>query len=176
MRIWHRLVVLLSSIITLALTALSFTMLAQGPQIATDFLIEKVEPYQYFLAGLAFLVLFILQAAVAFHMRKIQRTLVYKTAFGEVQIADTAVEDLAYREVKRLKGIKDAGVHVRTNKGGGLEIDVAATLLPDINIPQISQEIRTRVAEYVRETTGIPVDSVSARVVNISHEARPRVQ
>lgn len=176
MRIWHRLVVLLSSIIILALAVISLGMFVRGPQIVTEFLIERVEPYHLFLAALFFLLFFVLLAAVAFHMRKIQKTLVYKTAFGEVQIADTAVEDLAYREVKRVKGIKDAGVHVKTNKNGGLEIDVAATILPDINIPQVSQEVRTRIADYVRETTGIPVDSVSARVVNISHEARPRVQ
>jgi uncharacterized alkaline shock family protein YloU len=175
MRIWHRLVILLGSLVSLALAFLSFSFVGQGPYWFTTFLIERIRPLYYLLTFVLFLVLFILLIAAAFHSRRIQRTVIHETALGEVQIAFSAIEDLAYRAVKRLKGVREASVTVKA-ESDGLEILIDATIMPDINIPQISEEIRSKVADYIRETTGIPVSRVIAMVAKISNESRPRVE
>lgn len=101
--------------------------------------------------------------------------IIYDTALGQVRVANSAVEDLALRAVRRLKGIRDAEVTVEADDDG-MVIAIDVTVLPDMNLPQLSEEARQRVSEYIREIVGIPVNHVTINIARISNEARPRVE
>ena len=124
------------------------------------------------------LVLLIL-AAYLFWMglrrRRPEKTILCDTPLGEVRIAERAVESLALRASRRVKGVHDANISVRATIAG-LDIFVEATVGPDQSIPQITQEIRTRVAEYIRETVGVSVNTVAVFVTRIAPENRARVE
>jgi|CZCB01.1.fsa_nt_gi hypothetical protein len=175
MKIWHRLVVLLGSLIFLALAVFILFLVGQGPEKTFAFLQAQANPLHYLLVAIIFLVLFIAIAAAGTHSQKPQRMIIYDTALGQVRVANSAVEDLALRAVRRLKGIRDAEVTVEADDDG-MVIAIDVTVLPDMNLPQLSEEARQRVSEYIREIVGIPVNHVTINIARISNEARPRVE
>ena len=79
------------------------------------------------------------------------------------------MESLSLRATKRIKGVKDAHVGVRADSTG-LDVFIEVTVNPDISIPQISEEIRIKVDEYLQETVGIRVNTVKVLVTKVAGE------
>ncbi|HYH04673.1 MAG TPA: alkaline shock response membrane anchor protein AmaP [Bacillota bacterium] len=116
------------------------------------------------------LVLAFLSLGMAFQRRREEKTIIHQTQIGEIQIAVSAVESLALRATKRIKGVKDAHVGVRADSTG-LDVFIEVTVNPDLSIPQISEEIRVKADEYLQETVGIHVNSVKVLVTKVAGEA-----
>lgn len=111
-----------------------------------------------------------LSIAMALQRRREEKTIIHQTQIGEIQIAVSAVESLSMRATKRIKGVKDAHVGVRADSTG-LDVFIEVTVNPDLSIPQISEEIRVKVDEYLQETVGIHVNSVKVLVTKVAGEA-----
>jgi uncharacterized alkaline shock family protein YloU len=116
------------------------------------------------------LMLALMSFGMAFRRRREEKTIIHETQFGEIQIAVSAVESLAFRAAKRVKGVKDAHVGVRADSTG-LDVFIEVTVNPDLSIPQVSEEIRLKVDEYLQETIGIRVNSVKVLVTKVAGEA-----
>jgi uncharacterized alkaline shock family protein YloU len=116
------------------------------------------------------LILALMSLGMAFRRRHEEKTIIHQTQFGEIQIAVSAVESLALRATKRIKGVKDAHVGVRADSTG-LDVFIEVTVNPDLSIPQVSEEIRLRVDEYLQETIGIRMNSVKVLVTKVAGEA-----
>ncbi|MGE5528644.1 MAG: alkaline shock response membrane anchor protein AmaP [Patescibacteria group bacterium] len=112
---------------------------------------------------------------LALRRRRREKTILCDTPLGEVRIAERAVETLAGRATRKVKGVQDAFINVRATTAG-LDIFVETTVGPDQSIPQITQEIRTRVAEYIRSTVGVSVNTVAVLVNRVAAESRARVE
>jgi len=104
-----------------------------------------------------------------------EKTIQCETPLGEVLIAERAIESLALRAARKVKGVRDANINVRATTSG-LDITIMTTVVPDQNMPQLSQEIRTKVGEYIREIVGVSVNSVTVNVSRIAAENRARVE
>jgi uncharacterized alkaline shock family protein YloU len=126
-------------------------------------------------AGL-FLLSFTLIFGIALYRQPEEKVIVDKTPRGEVRIAVSAVENLVMRAVQKIKGVREAQARVSADVATGMNILIAVTALPDISIPQLLEEIRAKVEEYVTETTGIRPSSVKADVKRIAVDARSRVE
>ena len=113
---------------------------------------------------------------MAFHPQRVEKTLVNQTEHGEIQITVTAMENLAWRAVKKINGVKDAHVRVRADRSGEVAVFIEITANPDINIPQVLSEIRTQVEDYLYETTGIKVSQIKVLVPKVANEPKTRVQ
>lgn len=178
MNVWDRLVSLLSSIF-LAAVAIVFFLLALGQ---AGMVLERISQLtssteRLWALGVSIvsLLLFVLSVRMAIRRRREEKTVINQTQFGEIRITVSAVESLALRAVKRIRGVKDAHVGVRADLTG-LEIYIEITVFPDLNIPQISEEIRVKVDEYILETVGIRVNSVKVLVTKVAGETRTRVE
>jgi uncharacterized alkaline shock family protein YloU len=123
-----------------------------------------------FTVAVVMLILALMSLAMAFQRRREEKTVVHQTPFGEIQIAVSAVESLAFRATKRIKGVKDAHVGVRADSTG-LEVFIEVTVNPDLSIPQISEEIRSKADEYLQETIGVRVNAVKVLVTKVAGEA-----
>lgn len=121
------------------------------------------------------LLLAVLAIRMALRMKREEKTIIHQTQFGEIRIAVSAVESLSLRACKHIKGVKDAHVGVRADLTG-LDVFIEVTVNPDLSIPQISEEIKTKVDEYIFETVGIRVNSVKVLVTKIAAEVRARVE
>ena len=177
MKVWQRLVSLLAAII-LSVVGVVFFLLAIGQaNLILDFLSQLTPKQRLWVLGIAIasILLAVLSFMMALRRRREEKTIINQTQFGEIRIAVSAIESLALRATKRIKGVKDAHVGVRADLTG-LDIFIEVTVSPDLSIPQVSEEIRAKVDEYVFETVGIRVNSVKVLVAKVAGESRTRVE
>lgn len=177
MKVGERLVSLLAGII-LTVVGIVFFLLTLGQ---ADIILENLKTlstqerwWALGVSGIS-LLLAILAIRMALRMKREEKTIIHQTQFGEIRIAVSAVESLSLRACKRIKGVKDAHVGVRADLTG-LDIFIEVTVIPDLSVPQISEEIKTKVDDYLFETVGIRVNSVKVLVTKIAAEVRARVE
>jgi uncharacterized alkaline shock family protein YloU len=179
MKVGERLVSLLAGII-LTVVGLILLMLILGlgqAGLILDSLKDLGPQERWWALGVAVisLLLAVLAIRMALRMKREEKTIIHQTQFGEIRIAVSAVESLSLRACKHIKGVKDAHVGVRADLTG-LDVFIEVTVNPDLSIPQISEEIKTKVDEYIFETVGIRVNSVKVLVTKIAAEVRARVE
>jgi len=178
MRVGERLIDLLSGLI-LGVVGVVFLMIAIGQAglIAERLMnLSDRERLWALLVATVALVMTLFLLALAFQRRHEEKTVIHQTQFGEIRIAVSAVENLALRAAKRIKGVKDAHVGVRADSTG-LDVFIEITVHPDISIPQVSEEIRIQVDQYIYETVGIRVNSVKVLVAKVAGEtSKTRVE
>lgn len=177
MKVWERLVSLLAGII-LGVAGLLFLLIAGGQAgMIRDQLSNIPVTARWWALGVALVALTLTYFLfrMALRIRREEKTVINQTQFGEIRITVSAVESLALRATRRIKGVKDAHIGVRADLTG-LDIFIEVTVNPDLSVPQISEEIRTKVDEYIYETTGIRVNSVKVLVTKVAGEIRTRVE
>lgn len=97
------------------------------------------------------------------------------TNIGEIRISLNSIESIALATSRRLNGIRDTKVDVR-KVDDSVSIIVRAVILPDINIPVLSEEIQVKVKKSVEESSGIKVNDVRVLVENIHTGYKARVE
>lgn len=95
-----------------------------------------------------------------------------ESALGQVNVSLQAIESLVGKIVSQFNGVREVKPNIiPVQQGIGIKIRVAVT--PDVNLPQLSEEIQNRVKSRVLEVTGITVNTIKIMVENISvHKAR----
>jgi uncharacterized alkaline shock family protein YloU len=171
MKVGDRFLSLLNGIVLFVLGIILVSVIWHADLIA-DKLIAFTDHQRFwtFTVAIVTLILALMSLGMAFQRRREEKTIIHQTQFGEIQIAVSAVESLAFRATKRIKGVKDAHVGVRADTTG-LDIFIEVTVNPDLSIPQISEEIRLKVDEYLQETIGIRINSVKVLVTKVAGEA-----
>jgi len=92
-----------------------------------------------------------------------------KTELGEVRVSLRVVEDLVQGLLGELEDVDDVHVQVRENPDhSGILISVSVQVQPGRNIPQISDEIRRQVQEYIGQEIGIRVADVGVEIRGVS--------
>ena len=179
MKVWERLISLLAGII-LIVVAVFLCMLGFGQAKALLEVLGRLNENPLNLwsieVSIIALILGILQIGMALRMRREEKTVIYQTQFGEIRITVSAIENLALRACKKVKGVRDAHVGVRADKLTGLDVYIEVTISPDMAIPQVKAEIETKVSDYVYETVGMRVNSVKVLITKIAAETRTRVE
>lgn len=102
------------------------------------------------------------------------RTILVKSAsLGEIKITAKAVENLVQKTARELAGIKD--VKARLNAGNdNVDIYLNVSIMPDIPVPQLSEDLQIVVKERIQEITGVAVTSVKVNVENLTNESKQR--
>lgn len=85
---------------------------------------------------------------------------------GEVRITLNSIENIALATSRKLSGIRDSKAYV-TKSGEGVNITVKAIVLPDINVPLLSEDLQLKVKNSVEDSTGVRVDGVRVMVESI---------
>lgn len=102
------------------------------------------------------------------------KAVVHELKLGQVHITLPAIEGLVKKSVHHIDGIKEAKSRIIPTPAG-IDIILTVIVTPDINIPQISEQIQQNVRDYILEVTGITTQNVKVMVENISTN-RPRVE
>ncbi len=177
MRISYRVVTIFGSLVMLLIAVVFFGLLLGEDFLrVTSLLTDSEETKIAKLVGfLFFFLLFLLLWMAGIHTKKLLPTIIHETELGEIRIATSAVQALALRAVKRINGVKEAEVDVLAETEG-LKFQVEIVSNPDLNIPQLIQEIREQLGSYIRETIGVPVSKTEVTVVRVTAEPRSRVE
>lgn len=85
---------------------------------------------------------------------------------GKISIAISALEELAAKFVKQTGAIKGVGIKV-IPAGDGVEISVKISILPDVSIPQITQDLQAGLINYIETYSGIKVTKAKVMVSSI---------
>jgi uncharacterized alkaline shock family protein YloU len=103
------------------------------------------------------------------------KAIVRSTSLGQVRVSLRAVEQVVFRGVNQIRGVRDIEVRVRPT-AAGVDVWVAIAVAPDLVIPDLAHDVQQRVERSVQETVGVPVGAVVAEVRAVTGESRVRVE
>lgn len=90
-------------------------------------------------------------------------------AEGDVAIALRAIEQLASRTARQVRGVDELRAAVRP-EGERVAIRLKVVVKPDVAIPAMVEQLQESVREYVEHTSGLRVSSVRVHVSGIAGE------
>lgn len=97
------------------------------------------------------------------------------TNIGEIKISLNSIENIALAASRKLAGIKDSKADVFRQEDG-VSITIRLVVLPEINIPGLSEDIQVKVKASVEECSGIKVNDVKVVIENIYTGYKSRVE
>jgi uncharacterized alkaline shock family protein YloU len=92
------------------------------------------------------------------------------TDFGEIKISLDSIESIALTVTSKMNGVRDTRAVIKKIEDT-VAVVIRLIVLPEINIPSLSQQIQEAVKESVEENSGIKVNSVEVFVENIAQGA-----
>ena len=130
--------------------------------------VEYRESVVVILAILA--VLFIISMRIAIRGTsnvKEREPIVKSAAGGEIEISLNTFENIAISTLKKISDARDYSAKVKKiNENVAVVINMS--VVQDINIPELSQNVQTQVIEAIESTTGVKVLNVKIRIENVS--------
>ncbi|SFP91247.1 alkaline shock response membrane anchor protein AmaP [Caldicoprobacter faecalis] len=102
-------------------------------------------------------------------------TLIKNTELGMIRVSINTLDTLVQKAVRGFGEVKDVRSLV-VAEPDGVRVRLNMQLMPDVNIPEISQAIQKKVKEYVESTAGIIVKEVYVYIDNLAALQRSRVE
>ena len=121
------------------------------------------------LIGLVILLISIRTLWLAFKREKKVDSVTKELELGEVKISLDAIETMVKQVAEQTKGVKDIQTKIRA-KEDGVIIYFKGKVLPDVIIPELSEELQSDIKEHVETVSGIVVKEVKMLIENISNE------
>jgi len=129
------------------------------------------------LLGLTGVVVFIVSLTLflgSFRTKPVKVTAIHETSLGQIKITLPALEHLVVKAARSIQGIRDVKPLLKT-MADGLSVQLKVQVLPDIGIPNITEEMQKTVKEYLLKTAGITVHEIKIVVNKITWETKSRV-
>lgn len=95
-----------------------------------------------------------------------KRYIVYARDLGAVRVSTDCIEGLIMESAREMAGIKDAAVRIVDVEHPKVRLDIQ--ILPDYNIPQLTEELQEKVKQYVEDTVGVAIQEVEIVVAAIA--------
>ncbi|MCR4427106.1 MAG: alkaline shock response membrane anchor protein AmaP [Firmicutes bacterium] len=179
MRLIDRIVLVLSVVITAVLAA-GVLVSTAGNQFPSDFALRAYDVatrnrIPTALGGVLVVLVMLYVLVLALRPEREPKSIVSATALGDVRISMTAVETLARKVAKHVRGIRDVEA-IADGASDGLAIVMKLQVYPDVSIPQVCEELERELAEFIRFAVGVPVKAVHTVVKSVAHDqSKPRV-
>ncbi|MDP4092055.1 MAG: alkaline shock response membrane anchor protein AmaP [Bacillota bacterium] len=119
-----------------------------------------------FVVEVIFLGISIIFLFSGFKSNKDKKSVKKHTNIGEIRISLNSIENIALAASRRLSGIRESKAYV-TKHEDNVSIVIKTVVLPDVNIPALSEDMQSKVKKSVEDTSGVPVSNVSVIVENI---------
>ena len=130
------------------------------------------------LLGLVGTVVFIAALTLFFgsvRTKPVRTAVIHETSLGLVNITIPALEHLVVKAARSVQGIREVKPLLKRTEGG-LAVQLKVQVQPYIGIPGLTEELQTKVKEYLIKTVGITVNSIKVSVYKINWEAKNRVE
>lgn len=164
---------LLMSVLMLLFVALSVLLIAPAAGLISQATVAEAVAVVYdgylwrIVLAVAGVVLLVVSLKVLFSRGRAPAAvapaaLVKSTANGEIHVSLEALNELVQRSVRAQQGVKDMASQVIVQAEGGVTIMIQLTLMPEVNIPELTEKVQTDVKAYIQTYAGIQV--LEARV------------
>ncbi|PKM85958.1 MAG: hypothetical protein CVU87_13660 [Firmicutes bacterium HGW-Firmicutes-12] len=100
---------------------------------------------------------------------------VHETPLGSIKITLAALDNLVIKAARSVQGIREVKAYIKAQQNY-VSIQLTVQVQPDLNIPQMTEELQKKVKEYLTKTTGINVHDVRVIVNRITWEVKNRVE
>ena len=175
MKIGTRIIFTLFMVIILAVcaciivSALGFVDISHAEALLNGFLYTD---YKYIWAGAAALI-FVVGVILLFFRKKAEpkSVVVLKNEDGSVSITIDAIIELASRYLSGITGIVVEKIKISVITAGSIKVIIDLGVKQGVEIPAITAQIRTEIAEYILNYSGLTVNEVEIRVVPIKNQA-----
>jgi len=128
--------------------------------------------------GITGIILFLLSFALfigVFRPKPVRNTVVHETPLGSIKITLAALDNLVIKAARSVQGIREVKAYIKAQQNY-VSIQLTVQVQPDLNIPQMTEELQKKVKEYLTKTTGINVHDVRVIVNRITWEVKNRVE
>lgn len=102
-----------------------------------------------------------------------QRVVTHHTSHGLVNVSAATLTGLITQAVRQFDGVKNLSVAI--NEVQPLNISIELQLLPDHNIPELSQSIQKKVTEYLYSTVGVNAESIDVLIKSIVSDNKQKI-
>lgn len=92
---------------------------------------------------------------------------------GAVSVGAVAVKNFVEKSAMQVPSVQNVKATVCT-KGDALKVSLVAGILPDTNVPEVSQQLQTKIKENVKETIGKEVADVKVLFNTIAYENKAK--
>lgn len=130
--------------------------------------------YIYSVVGLAFFIVsirFLILALRGNNIREKDSYLIRHTDYGEVKISSQTIVGLVESVAKKFSGISNIRPGVKIEEGL-LSIYIKGEVVPEINIPEVSVELQSKIKEHVESCTGAKVNDVKVQITSVTTPTR----
>lgn len=128
-----------------------------------------------FAAAVIFLVVSLRLLIAGFMRGKPASTLLKHTELGAIRVSVQTLDNLAQKAVRSFAEIKDVRSMVLP-EADGVRIQLNITVMPDVHMPALTQDLQQKVKQYTEELSGISVQEVQVYVDNLTSGQRSRVE
>ena len=157
------------AILSLAVILFPFQQLDFLSMDNINLVLETMEGnYIYSVVGLAFLLASIRFIIVSIKGNKKRSKISYiiqRTEHGEINISSETIVGLVQSVYDKFTGVKNIKTKVDILEGQ-LFIDLKGEVSPEINIPETSKELQSKVKEHVENCTGVNVSEIKVVISN----------
>jgi uncharacterized alkaline shock family protein YloU len=136
---------------------------------------SRTAPILLFLIAFVFFALSITFLLSGVRSNKDKKAVSKHTNIGEIKISLDTVENLSLAASRRLNGVKDSKAYVLKHEDS-VSVIIKVVVLPDINIPLLSEDLQVKVKRSVEDSSGIKVSDVKVLVDNIYTGYKSRVE
>lgn len=100
-----------------------------------------------------------------------EHAVVKETEMGQIRVSIEALENMVCRVANQVKGVREVRPRVACQPEG-INVFIRTVLSPDVNVPDVTNEIQVMVREHISENVGLKVASVKVLVDDISSEIK----
>lgn len=97
--------------------------------------------------------------------------IVQRTDHGEINISSETIVGLAQSVADKFMGVRNIKTNVKIFEDQ-LYIDLKGEVSPEINIPEVTEELQDKVKEHVESCTGINVNEIRVVITNVTAPIR----
>lgn len=128
----------------------------------------------YTIIGIIFLLASIRFIVISFRGDKAKEKITYliqRTDHGEINISSDTIVGLVQSVAEQFTGVRDIKTKVEILEGR-IFIDLKGQVIPEINIPETTEELQLKVKEHVENCTGVNVSEVKVLITNVTAPVR----
>ena len=175
-KLFDRVLLVLLLIIVIAF---SLALLGIAMRLLPDFMVQSAVDFAYdgilpaTILGATGLLLLIVSLRLLFANGKSKpkevkptAALIRTTEFGTTSITLSALDSMAQKHCRANNRIKDCSTNITVGVGGGISIGLKLMLMPDTNVPELTEALQKTLKEYIEAYAGITVNEVWIVVVS----------
>lgn len=136
---------------------------------------SRSTPVAMFIIEFVFFIISLVFLLSGFKSNKDKKSVSKHTNIGEIKISLNSIESIAHAASRKLNGVRETKAYVQ-KLGDEVSIVIKVVVLPEINIPLLSEDIQAKVKKAVEESSGVRVADVNVLVDNIYTGYKARVE